>query len=178
MKKILVSLATVLMLSGISCGVKAQGKMGHVNTMELMQMMPEMDSIQRQLQDYGKELEDNIATMQAEFQNKYAEFQNNQNQWSDLIKQTKAKEINDMQVRIQEFMQQAEEDYKQRTNELLAPISDKVKNAIEAVAREGKFAYILDSSNATLFAGSEANDVMSLVKKKLGLPDIPVNKTL
>ncbi|MDE6493619.1 MAG: OmpH family outer membrane protein [Bacteroidales bacterium] len=177
MKQILVALTAVLMLSGFSGSVKAQGKMGHVNTMELMQMMPEMDSIQRQLQTYGKELEDNIATMQAEFQNKYAEFQNNQSQWSDLIKQTKAKEINDMQVRIQEFMQQAEEDYKQRTNELLEPISEKVKNAIEAVAREGKFAYILDSSNATLFAGSESNDVMSLVKKKLGLPDVPVNKT-
>ncbi len=177
MKKILLTAAmtAALVFGG---NVLAQSKLGHVNAMELVQQLPEADSVQNALQTYAKDLQDNIATMQTEVQNKYAEYQNNQSQWSELIKQTKAKEIQDMQVRLQEFSAQAEEDYQQKTQELLAPLSDKVKNAIEAVAKEGKFAYILDASNATVFFGSEAIDVTSLVKKKLGLPDVPVSKTL
>lgn len=177
MKKILLTAAFVaaLMLTGRVC---AQGKIGHVNAMEMIQLMPEADSVQVALQAYAKDLQDNITTMQTEVQNKYAEYQNNQSQWSELIKQTKAKEIQDMQVRLQEFSAQAEEDYQQKTQELLLPLNNKVKDAIEAVAKEGKFAYILDAGSANLFLGSEAIDVTSLVKKKLGLPDIPVNKTM
>lgn len=177
MKKILLTAAFVaaLMLTGRVC---AQGKIGHVNAMEMIQLMPEADSVQVALQAYAKDLQDNIATMQTEVQNKYAEYQNNQSQWSELIKQTKAKEIQDMQVRLQEFSAQAEEDYQQKTQELLLPLNNKVKDAIEAVAKEGKFAYILDAGSSNLFLGSEAIDVTSLVKKKLGLPDIPVNKTM
>lgn len=177
MKKIFLMAAFAALVS-VSGRVCAQGKIGHVNAMEMIQQLPEADSVQNALQVYAKDLQDNIATMQTEVQNKYAEYQNNQSQWSELIKQTKAKEIQDMQVRLQEFSAQAEEDYQQKTQELLAPLSDKVKNAIEAVAKEGKFAYILDASNATVFFGSEAIDVTSLVKKKLGLPDVPVSKSL
>lgn len=178
MKKILLTAAFVAALTMGAGRVCAQGKIGHVNAMEMIQLMPEADSVQAALQAYAKDLQDNIATMQTEVQNKYAEYQNNQSQWSELIKQTKAKEIQDMQVRLQEFSAQAEEDYQQKTQELLLPLNNKVKDAIEAVAKEGKFAYILDAGSANLFLGSEAIDVTSLVKKKLGLPDVPVNKTL
>lgn len=178
MKKIFLTavLATALMWSGGS--VFAQGKVGHVAAMEIMQQMPQFDSVQAALQAYAKDLQDNITTMQTEVQNKYAEYQNNQSQWSELIKQTKGKEIQDMQLRLQEFQQQAEEDYQKKTQELLIPLNNKVKTAIEAVAKDGKFAYILDASNTNLFMGSEAIDVTSQVKKKLGLPDIPVSKSL
>lgn len=177
MKKIFLTaaMAAALVWGG---SVYAQGKIGHVNAMELVQQLPESDSVQMALQTYAKDLQDNITTMQTEVQNKYAEYQNNQSQWSELIKQTKAKEIQDMQVRLQEFSAQAEEDYQMKTQELLMPLSNKVKNAIEEVAKEGKFAYILDAGNATVFFGTEAIDVTSLVKKKLGLPDVPVSKTL
>lgn len=178
MRKLFLSII-VAGLVAFCAQVQAQsGKLGHINSMELMQMMPEMDSMQRVLQDYSKELQDNYAMMQTEIQNKYTEFQNNQSQWSDLIKQTKGKEIQDLQVRAQEFLQQAEEDYQKKTQDLLTPITEKVKKAIEEVASEGKFSYILDSSNGTVFMGSEAIDVTSSVKKKLGLPDVPATNQM
>lgn len=177
MKKILLPLlAGVSMLLAFVPAKAQTGKLGHFNSTELMQMMPEMDSAQRKQQDYAKELQDLIVGMQTELQNKYTEFQNNQSQWSDLIKQTKSREIQDMQTRVQEFMQQSEEDYQAKTQELLAPIIDKVTKAVTEVAKEGKFAYIFDASNNALFMGNEAIDVMPLVKKKLGLPDVPVTQ--
>lgn len=178
MKKILLTAAFVAALTLGANRVCAQGKIGHVNAMEMIQLMPEADSVQAALQAYAKDLQDNITTMRTEIQNKSIEYENNQSQWSELIKQTKAKEIQDMEVRLQEFYAQAQEDYQQKNQELWLPLNNKVKDAIEAVAKEGKFAYILDAGSANLFLGSEAIDVTSLVKKKLGLPDVPVSKTL
>lgn len=173
MKKFLLPLMAGLLAVALCSSVKAQ-KLGHFNSTELMQMMPEMDSAQRAQQEYAKELEGLIAGMQNELQTKYAEYQNNQSQWSELIKQTKTRELQDMQVRVQEFAQQSEEDYQRKTQELLAPIIEKITNAVKDVAKEGKFAYIFDAGNNALYTGPDAVDVMPLVKKKLGIPDVPV----
>ncbi len=170
MKKIVLSV--LLAVSSFVAGQALQAqtmKIGHISTMDVISRMPETDSAQRALQDYGKEFEDNLTLMQTELQNKYAEFQNNQNQWSDLIKQTKQRELEDMQVRMQEFYQQGQEDYNRKQQELLNPITEKVTKAIEEVAKDGKFSYILDSSNGTVFIGPESIDVTSLVEAKLGL---------
>ena len=153
-------------------------KVGHISTVEVITRMPEYDSAMKIMQDYGKELEDNIMAMQTEYQNKALEYQNNQSQWSDLIKQTKQRELQDMEVRLQEFAQQSQEDYTRKQQEVISPITDKVTKAIETVAQEGKFAYILDSSNGTVFIGPDAIDVMPLVSAKLGLKltsSIPVS---
>ena len=153
-------------------------KVGFVNTADLLLRMPASDSAQQVLQTYGKEIEDSYMLMVTEYQNKATEFQNSQSQWSDLIKQTKQRELQDMEVRLQEFAQQSQEDYTRKQQEVISPITDKVTKAIETVAQEGKFAYILDSSNGTVFIGPDAIDVMPLVSAKLGLKltsSIPVS---
>lgn len=137
--------------------------------MELMKAMPETDSAQVKLQKYGKELENTIKMMQTELENKQMEYQNGQTQWSDLIKQTKQKEIQDMYARTQEFMEQADLDYKNKSQALLSPITEKAKKAIEEVAKEGKFNYIFDTSSGVVLYGIETDDVMAIVKKKLAL---------
>ena len=45
----------------------------------------------------------------------------------------------------------------------------KIKNAIEEVAREGGYTYILDEAAGTILYGDPTNNVTSLVKKRLGL---------
>ena len=187
MKKILLSVLVAAAFFVMGQVSQAQTtKVGHISTVEVITRMPEYDSAMKIMQDYGKELEDNIMAMQTEYQNKALEYQknkaleyqNNQSQWSDLIKQTKQRELQDMEVRLQEFAQQSQEDYTRKQQEVISPITDKVTKAIETVAQEGKFAYILDSSNGTVFIGPDAIDVMPLVSAKLGLKltsSIPVS---
>ena len=102
-------------------------------------------------------------------QNKYAEYQNGQAQWSDLIKSTKMREIQDMQARVTEFGEQAEVDYREKTQQLLMPITEKVKKAIEDVAKEGKYSYVFDTSTGAFLYTTESDDIAPLVKKKLGI---------
>ncbi|MDR1975084.1 MAG: OmpH family outer membrane protein [Bacteroidales bacterium] len=166
MKKIII---LTLLIAAATIPVKGQAKFGHINSSEIVQALPETDSAQNTLKAYGEELQKNIQTMQLELQNKYAEYQSGQSQWSDLIKNTKMKEMQDMQARASEFSEQAEADYREKSQALLLPITEKVKKAIEDVAKEGKYSYIFDTSTGALLYAIESDDVAALVKKKLGI---------
>jgi outer membrane protein len=167
MKKIIFLLAFVAAAATIP--VKGQAKFGHINSSEIVQALPETDSAQAVLKAYGEELQKNVQTMQTELQNKYMEYQNGQAGWSDLIKSTKTREIQDMQARVTEFGEQAEADYKDKTQQLLLPITEKVKKAIEDVAKEGKYSYVFDTSTGAFLYAAESEDITPLVKKKLGI---------
>ena len=53
--------------------------------------------------------------------------------------------------------------------ELLEPILAKARKAIEDVATEGSFTYIFDKSSGNILYAKESENVIALVKKKLGL---------
>ena len=93
----------------------------------------------------------------------------NQSGWTELIRQTKQREIQDMGARIQEFQENAQKQLQQREQDLLKPIIDRAKKAIEDVAREGGYTYILDSGTASVLYSQDSDDIMPQVKKKLGL---------
>ncbi len=170
MKKLFVAVLFLARVLGRRLFARAQShKFGDINWREMMQAMPETDSAQAQLQAYAAELENTIKLMQTELENKQMEYRNGQSQWSDLIRATKERELQDMYARTQEFMTQADEDYKAKSQALLAPITEKAKQAIDEVAREGKFSYIFDTSSGVVLYGAEGDDILDLVKKKMGL---------
>lgn len=144
-------------------------KLGHINSNDLMQIMPGRDSAQTILQQEVADLEATLTAMQAEMQQRYNEYMEKQDQWSDLIKQTKQKELQDMGTRIEEFQQEAQRTLQTREAELLQPIIDRAKKAIEEVAKEGGYTYIFDAGVGTLLYQSDSDDILPLVKKKLGL---------
>ena len=87
----------------------------------------------------------------------------------------KEKELNDMQTRTREFQERAQQDYQKKQNELLAPIIDKAKSAIDKVAAAGGFLVVFDTSTGSLAYFDEATltDVAPVVKKELGITDAP-----
>ena len=88
---------------------------------------------------------------------------------SDLIRQTKEKEITDLQARIQAFQQSADQDLGAKQAELFNPLIEKVKNAISDVARENNYNYIFDVGTGALVFYENGDDVLPLVKVKLGV---------
>jgi outer membrane protein len=87
---------------------------------------------------------------------------------SDLIRQTKEKEITDLQQRIQAFQASADQDLQNKQQELFNPLIQKIKDAITAVGKENGYNYILDvGTGAVVYY--QGDDIMPLVKKKLGI---------
>ena len=142
-------------------------KLGHLNSQELMMILPGREAVQAELQAHGSELEVTLKAMITEFQSRQNEYFDKESQMSDLIKQTKQREIHDMQIRIEEFQTNAQQSLQKKEAELFQPLIDKAKKAIEDVAKEHKYTYILDA--AGLLYQDESDDILPLVKKKLGI---------
>lgn len=169
MKKSLIIIAACLLAFAGTATAQKTVKLGHINSNELMQIMPGRDSAQAVLQKEVGELETNLKAMQAEMESRYNDYMEKQAGWTDLIRQTKQREIQDMGARIEEFQQNAQKQLQEREAELLQPIIDRAKKAIEEVAREGGYSYIFDAGTAAFLYSDGGDDIMPQVKKKLGL---------
>jgi outer membrane protein len=162
--------ALLLVSLSFASSVSAQ-KLGHVNMDELLQLYPATAAAQDSLKRYATRLEADFGEMRAEYESKVQSFQQNEPNMTNLNKESKMRELQEMQVRIQEFEVKANQDLQLKQAELLKPIVEKVQEAVKAVSSEGKFTYIFDSSasKGMLIATEGGTDVMPLVKKKLGI---------
>ena len=52
---------------------------------------------------------------------------------------------------------------------MLKPIVDRAKKAIEEVGKENGYTYIFDAGVGAVLYSQDSDDIMPLVKKKLGL---------
>jgi outer membrane protein len=171
MKKLNWIIVTICSLFIASASVSAQSlKIAYINTQELLQAMPETDSVQQKLQKLSQEYQTQTEQMQVELNKKYQEFQEKQATYSDLIKQSKYSELTEMSQRIDQFQQTAQQDLQTQKANLYKPVLDKANNAISEVAKENKVTYVLDNSaGVLLYHAEDSFDLLPLVKKKLGL---------
>lgn len=170
MRKILRSILVIMLSAFMSVGFsQVNAKLGYIDSNELLDLMPGKDSIQKVLQDYGRMLETQLQTMYAEYQTKVQDYQANSRTMSDIIRQTKEKELADLETRIQSFQQQADTDLQDKQVALLQPLLDKAKNAINAVAKENGYTYIFDVGTGAFLFYEKGDNILPMVKVKLGL---------
>lgn len=169
MRKLLLTLSIITFLGTISSFAQNQ-KFGHINSNLLMESMPERDSAMKTLEKEYKEMEGILEDMQVEFNKKYQTYVETQATLSDIAKKTKEQELQELQQRIQAYQQSAQQDLQKREAELIQPIMEKAKKAIEEVGKENGFIYIFDAgSGVVLYQSENSTDVLPLVQKKLGI---------
>ena len=159
-------LTAIIIAAGLTANAQ---KMAHINLDSLLSLMPESKSAKQAGQEYYKQLEGTVTAMQNEFQTKYQDFTQNQQSYTDLIKQTKEKELNELNQRIQEFQVSAQQDLQKKNESLSKPIYDKAKKAIDQVAKENGYKYVFDTSSGIVLYSEPSDDILGLVKKKLDL---------
>ncbi len=169
--KQIIKIFLVIIIAGAALQSSAQKaqKLGHINFAQLYELMPGQDSIRAEFTTFQEQLQSQFQAMQTEYENKLADYQANQATMSSIIKQTKEKEILDLQRRIQEFQQTAQEELQNKESELTAPVIEKARNAVKDVAKENGYTFIFNSTEGLLLYSETADDIMALVKKKLGL---------
>ena len=167
MKRILtITLLTILVSTG---SIFAQ-KIGHINSNDLLLAMPERATIETEIQNHAKQLETQLLTMQRELETKYQDFQGKEALMTESIREDKIKELTSLEQRLKEFQESAQADLQKKEQSLTEPLITKAKNAIESVGKENGFTYILDSGiGFILYTDPNAEDIMPLVKVKLGL---------
>ena len=170
MNKLVKVLCLFVALFATSIIAEAQVKIAHVNTAEIVEVMPERSKIEKDLEKYYKDLEQQLQTMGQEYQKKVQDYQANEATMSNLVRQSKEKEIVDLQNRIQQFQANAEADYAKKREQLLTPLLEKIQNAINTVGKEKGYTYIIDlATGAAVYTGTDAIDATTAVKAKLGI---------
>ena len=169
MKRTLIALLLFMVAVMPASMAQKSIKLGHINSSELMQIMPGRDSAQAALQKEIDDLKATLKSMQDELESRYNDYRSKESQMSDLIKQTKQRELQDMQARIEEFHNNAQQQLQEREQQLFEPIINRARKAIEEVGKERGYTYIFDVSNSALLYSQDSDDVMPLVKAKLNL---------
>lgn len=175
--KTLVKVAVVaagLFLSGIT--VQAQQKFGHLNSSDLLQLMPEIKAADANLQTFQKQKQTVAEQMTVEYQKKVTVFEDKRKTLSEANKESLGKElevlykeIQGMEARITESNQKVQQEIQVKQSELYQPIYKKAEDAVKAVAKEKGFAYVFDTSQPGVVYFDGGTDILALVKAKLGI---------
>ena len=165
----------ILLISCISFGAfntsAQKHKIGYLNVPELWSLMPEKveaDSIVNALTlEYNNYYSSNVQ----EYNQKLAAFvADSTADKSDLLYQSREKDLIKMKEELELFRTQAEERIQAKKKALYEPIRIKMQAAVDKVAEKNGYDYILDSAFGNIiYTKGEDNDIMDLVKVELGL---------
>ena len=166
MKKLIIFLLMILPL-----GVFAQeAKVAIVNSQEIMMAMPEIAAMQETMKQMNDKYAGEMKTMEDEFQKKYTDYIAQQDSMTENIKLRRTQELEDIRQRVENFTQVAQQDMNKKQQELLAPIQDKLRNAIKAVGAAEGVIYIFDLARTPIpYVGAQSIDLTAKVKAQLGI---------
>lgn len=177
MKKLV--LLFVLALGAITTQAQtatASSKIGFADVDYIFTQMPEAKQIETELKSTETQLKTQIDTKVQEFQKKLADYQANLNTMLDAVRQNTERELTMLQENLQKLQQDAQATIDNKRNQLMEPVFKKVGKAIEDVAKENGYTFVLNQQIGGLdviLYGDEKNDVSDLVLKKLGVTPKP-----
>ncbi len=167
---IIKSLCLVAGLMILGFNASAQ-KFGYINSAVLLGELPEVKAADSELETYQKQLMSSGESMVKAFETKYNQYAKEaaEGLLSKVQMQEKEGELGLEQQKIQQYEVEVQQKILQKREELYQPILDKVKAAIENVGKDNGYTMIFDSSGGMLLHANDGDDVMALVKAKLGL---------
>jgi len=167
MKKFLV----VAVLAFSTFTASAQQKTGYINLDDLIGSMPEAENADKELKEYQASLTQQGQDMMTELTAKDSAFVKDSVKLSNSMKEIKRNELIGLYQKVQNWNQQAQDMYQAKAQQLVAPIHEKALETVKTVAKESGYVYVLEAS--AVIVGPPGDDILPLVKKKLGIKDSP-----
>lgn len=161
MKKIIFAMLLALPMS-----MFAQ-KVGHVNIDAVAQSMPEYAAAQTELQNLGKQLQEEFQRKQTDFQTKNDTYEKEKATLSETLRNYREQELQKAYTELQQFAQTSEQELQKMEQTKMGEIQEKIMKAVEEVGAAGGYAYILPG-NAIAYIGAGASDITDQVKAKVG----------
>ncbi len=166
MKKIIIA----ALMAVLPFGAFAQ-KFGHINSSDLIPLMPEYKTAQAELETLQKQYEEELKYMDTELSKKINDYEANQETLPENIRARREQEIMDSQQKMQMYYNDCQTNLGNKSNELMMAIQTKLQKAIETVGEEGTYVCIFDISGGVVpyVSSTLTTDVTEAVKAKLGI---------
>lgn len=146
-------------------------KIGHADWEYIFSKLPELKKIEVELVTFEAQLQNQLKQKRQELETKYKTFQTLPETTPEAIRKDKEAELVYLQQNIQQFQQEAQQALQKKQSELMAPVFTRVGKAIEEVAIENGYAYVMNPKTSGamdfLLYASEKYDISDLVLTKL-----------
>ena len=145
-------------------------KLGYINSQEVMMMMPEVNDVEKQLAEFNEKNMKYLQDMEKEIQDKYAKYEQEKDNMTDAIRRVQEEELMGLQQRLQTTYQALQQEAQKKQAELIQPLQEKLRLAIETVSKKQGLTMVYDMmSGAILYKSDAAIDITPAVKKELGI---------
>lgn len=124
----------------------AQTKFGYIDSQAFLESLPEAQAVQKALQAKGDEYQKNLKAMQDELERKAKDYDAQKATMSTTKQEETEKQLQDMYTKIQQTAQDNQKAFNDEQQKQLGPILDKVRTAIQNVAKAGKYVYIMEKN--------------------------------
>ncbi|WP_299130860.1 OmpH family outer membrane protein [uncultured Winogradskyella sp.] len=166
MKTIKSLLFAAVLFIGATSFTTAQNKIAHINTQDLVKAMPEYKAAQAEIEKLGKTYEVQIQDSFKELDRKLKQYDAEAAAQTQEENAKRMQEVEGMKQSLTQYQQQAQQDLQKKEFDLLKPITEKARVAIEKVAAAQGYEYVLEAGTLIVKKGK---DLMADVKAELGI---------
>ena len=168
MKKIILIAAMAVM----SIAASAQDlKLAYVDFNEIIMLMPEMDQARATLEENQKTNEEILMAMYEEYQAKAQQFQQKASTWTPAIRESKEREIMDIQSRLEQTQQSLQQEMQQLQNSLQAPIYEKAQNTVNEIAKSKGIAAVFEMGSLLYVDPAQLINLTAEARVALNIPE-------
>ncbi|MDL2212694.1 OmpH family outer membrane protein [Bacteroides sp. OttesenSCG-928-N06] len=169
LKKIAIALMLILPM-----GLAAQTpKFGHVASQEIIVLMPEYTKAMSDMETLQKQYTTELQSLGEEITRKMQEYQTalQEGNLPQNIQDRRQRDIQEMMEKREQYEQEAYQDLRKKSDEMLAPIYQKLDNALKEVGAAEGMIYIFDLSRTYIpyIDEKQSTDVTQKIKTKLGI---------
>jgi outer membrane protein len=178
------AMAIALCCSAVAGVAKAQAaplKIAYINSQVLLDAAPGRAQAESLLMKEGDSYRVQLQKMQDSVNSLYAKYQKDEPTLTAAKKDERQKAIQSLETDLQATQLKFQQQFEQRKNEVMAPITDVVKKVIDDVRAEGGYSMILDNAPgaSTIVAADKNLDITDRVVSRLratSKPALPAAK--
>ena len=168
MKKIIL----IAVMAVMSVAASAQNlKFGYVNFNEIVMPMPEMDAARATMEENQKTNEEILMSMYQEYQTKMQDYQAKAATWTSAIRESKEKELMDIESRLQQTQQSLQQEMQQLQSSLQAPIYEKAQTTVQEIAKAQGLAFVFEESSLLYIDPAQGVNLTTEARKALNIPE-------
>ena len=146
-------------------------KWAYVDFNEIVMLMPDMDAARATMEENQKTNEEILMAMYDEYQTKMQQYQQKAESWTPAIRESKEKEIMEIQSRLEQTQQSLQQELQMLQQNLQAPIYEKAQNAVNELAKAKGISLVFEKSSLLYLDPAQGTDLTPDARKALNIPE-------
>lgn len=161
--KVLVAAVCLVLVANVS---QAQTKIGYIDAETVLYLMPDVAKIDSQMRQFQVDsIGAEYTSLMQTYQYKDSIFRDSAHPLPAAVKEQYRKDLGQLTQTLSNWQEIAQQAYTNKQNILLAPVMKKINDAINAVAKEKGYTYVV--TRESLLVAPETDNLLQAVAAKL-----------